>query len=153
MRVVIWSVGTTYFELGSRTNKKTVVKNVLTHPCLVAIYAGMFVMVTQLPLCGLITQTVQYVGSCNSALTMFIVGTILADAPIRNLFSRTAALFSVFRLVVLPAIALAAGLVLGLNQTALGVSVVMTGMPAGATTAIFAARYNSAPAFATQCVV
>lgn len=45
------------------------------------------------------------------------------------------------------------GLVLVLEQTALGVSVLMTGMPAGATAAIFAARYDSDEPFATQCVV
>ena len=61
--------------------------------------------------------------------------------------------FSVFRLVILPAAALAVGLVLGLDTTSLGISVLMTGMPAGATAAIFAAMYNSDALFATRCVV
>ena len=153
MRIVMWSVGTSYFVAGETADKKKVLKNVLTHPCLVAIYLGLFCMITQVPLPGVIVNTVKTIGSCNSALTMFIVGAILADVPLRSIFSVDTALFSVLRLVLLPACALALGTLLHLDATALGVSVLMTGMPAGATAAIFAARYGSDARFATQCVV
>lgn len=69
------------------------------------------------------------------------------------MLDRDAVRFSVFRLILLPAAALGVGTILGLERAALGVSVLMTGMPAGATAAIFAARYHSDAAFATQCVV
>ena len=42
---------------------------------------------------------------------------------------------------------------LGLDNVSHGVSVLMTGMPAGATAAILAARYESDAEFATKCVV
>ena len=152
MRVVMWSVGTTYFLADAKTDRKSVLKNVLTHPCLVAVYLGLFCMVTQVQLPSVVLNTVRYIGSCNSALTMFVVGTILADVPLRSVFRRDTALFAVLRLCLLPA-ALALGTALRLNPTALGVSVLMTGMPAGATAAIFAEKYGSDAAFATQCVV
>lgn len=47
MRIVMWSVGTTHFAAGETVEKKRVIKNVLTHPCLVAIYLGLLCMVTQ----------------------------------------------------------------------------------------------------------
>lgn len=153
MRIVMWSVGTTYFVAGAEIDRKKVVKNILTHPCLVAIYLGLFFMMTQIPIPGVITETARYIGNCNSALTMFIVGTILADVKLLTIFNRDTLLFSVFRLAVLPAIALGVGSVLRLDQTSLGISVLMTGMPAGATAAIFAARYHSDAPFATKCVV
>ena len=118
-------------------DKKKVAKNVLTHPCLVAIYLGLICMVTQVKLPAVITATVKYLGDCNSALTMLIVGTILADVKITT--------------IILPAAALVVGL--GLDAISLGISVLMTGMPAGATAAIFAARYDSDALFATRCVV
>lgn len=34
MRIVMWSVGTTYFVAGAEIDRKKVVKNILTHPCL-----------------------------------------------------------------------------------------------------------------------
>ena len=153
MRVVMWSVGTTYFVAGEGIDKKKVVKNVLTHPCLVAIYLGLICMVTQFTPPRIITETVRYIGNCNSALTMFIVGTILADVPLRSIFNKDTALFSILRLLLLPAAALGLAVLLGLDPTARGISVLMTGMPAGATAAIFAARYGSDAPFATRCVV
>ena len=151
MRIIMWSVGTTYFVADEKVDKKKVAKNVLTHPCLVAIYLGLICMVTQVKLPAVITATVKYLGNCNSALTMLIVGTILADVKITTIFNKDTAMFSVFRRIILPAAALVVGL--GLDATSLGISVLMTGMPAGATAAIFAARYDSDALFATRCVV
>lgn len=153
MRIVMWSAGTAYFTSDETANRKKVLKNAATHPCLVAVYLGVFCMVTQIPLPAMVTETVRYIGNCNSALTMFIVGTILADVRPAAMLDRDAVRFSVFRLILLPAAALGVGTILGLERAALGVSVLMTGMPAGATAAIFAARYHSDAAFATQCVV
>lgn len=153
MRIVMWSVGTTYFVADAEPDRKKVLKNVLTHPCLVAIYLGLLCTVTGIPLPSVVTETARYIGNCNSAMTMFIVGTILADVKISTIVSRDTVLFSLFRLLALPAAALGLGRVLGLGPTALGVSVLMTGMPAGATAAIFAARYESDADFATRCVV
>ena len=153
MRVVMWSVGTTYFVANAEMDRKQVLKNVMTHPCLVSIYLGVFCMVTQIPLPSVVTETVRYIGNCNSALTMFIVGTILADVKLTTIFNRDTLVFSVFRLMLLPAVALGVGSVLELDEVSLGISVLMTGMPAGATAAIFAARYDSDAPFATKCVV
>ena len=153
MRIVMWSVGTSYFVAGQAVDKKKVFKNVLTHPCLLAIYLGLFCMLARIRLPGVITESVRYISSCNSAVTMFIIGTILADVKPLSVFNRNTLMFSVFRLALLPAISLGIGALLGLDSVSLGVSVLMTGMPAGATAAIFAARYHSDALFATQCVV
>lgn len=152
MCIVMWSVGTTYFVAGETVEKRKTIKNVLTHPCLVAIYLGHLCMVTQVQLPSVILNIVKYIGNCNSALTMFIVGTILTDAPLKSIVSRDTVKFSLLRLALLPAAALGVGL-LHLEPTALGVSVLMTGMPAGATAAIFAAKYGSDAPFAARNVV
>ena len=116
--VVMWSAGTTYFVAGETVDKRKVVKNVLTHPCLVAIYLGLLCMITQVRLPSVVLNTVKYIGSCNSALTMFIVGTILVDVPLRSICNRDTAAFSVLRLVLLPAAALGVGTLLRLEPTA-----------------------------------
>lgn len=152
MCIVMWSGGTTYFVAGETVEKRKTIKNVLTHPCLVAIYLGHLCMVTQVQLPSVILNSVKYIGNCNSALTMFIVGTILTDAPLKSIVSRDTVKFSLLRLALLPAAALGVGL-LHLEPTALGVSVLMTGMPAGATAAIFAAKYGSDAPFAARNVV
>ena len=152
MRVVMWSMGTSYFVAGD-TDKKKVIKNVLTHPCLVAVYIGLFLMFTQIPLPGVVEKAVRSIGGCNSAITMFLVGTILAEVKLRDLVDGTALVYSVLRLGILPLIAWGVSLAVGMEPVATGVAVLMTGMPAGATAAIFAARYNSDAPFAARCVV
>lgn len=153
MRVVMWSVGTTYFVADAAIDRRKVLKNILTHPCLVAVYLGLFCMVTQIPLPEIVTETARYIGSCNSAVSMFIIGTILADVKLSSIVNRDTVLFSGFRLIILPAIAFVIGIILKLDTVSLGISVLMSGMPAGATAAIFAARYESDAPFATRCVV
>ncbi|WP_432641916.1 AEC family transporter [Acidaminococcus sp.] len=153
MRIIMWSVGTSYF-VAKKVDGKAALKKVLTHPCLVAIYIGMICMVFQLHLPRFLEMTVTYIGNCNSALTMFIVGTILADVPLSTIVNRDSVLYSVFRLGLLPLIALVLCHMLGgLDNVGTGVSVVMTGMPAPATAAIFAAQYDSDFPFATQLVI
>ena len=153
MRIIMWSVGTSYFVAGEKTDPKKVLKNVLTHPALVAIYLGLICMVTGFRPPAVILKPIQYLGNCNTALTMIIVGTILADVPLLSIFSKATLGFSALRLALLPAAAFGLGLLLGLDNVSHGVSVLMTGMPAGATAAILAARYESDAEFATKCVV
>lgn len=153
MRIIMWSVGTTYFVADAVVEKKKVIKNVLTHPCLVAIYLGLLCMISKIQLPSVVLSTVKYIGNCNTALTMFIVGTILADVALPTIVNKITVLFSILRLVLLPGLAFAFGTLLGLDTVSLGVSVLMTGMPAGATAAIFAAKYDADAPFATRCVV
>ena len=119
MRIVMWSAGTTYFVAGETVEKRKAIKNVLTHPCLVAIYLGLLCMVTQVQLPSVILNSVKYIGNCNSALTMFIVGTILTDAPLKSIVSRDTVKFSLLRLALLPAAALGVGQLLHHEPTAL----------------------------------
>lgn len=152
MRIVMWSAGTSYFVAG-QTDKKKLLRNIITHPCLVAVYIGMAVMLLQIPLPELVTTTVTSIGNCNTPLTMFIIGTILVDVKLTTIVNPTTLWISALRLVLLPLAAWGMSLAAGLEPVATGVAVIMTGMPAGSTAAIFAARYGSDAIFATKCVV
>ena len=152
MRIIMWSAGTGYFVSGGNDRKK-VIKNVVTHPCLVGVYIGLFLMITQIQLPEILAKPIRLIGNCNSAMTMFVVGTILARLNVKTIFDKGIALFSLYRLIALPALALGLALLVKLDPTASGVSVVMTGMPAAAMTAVFAARYGSDAEFATSCVI
>lgn len=152
LRMVMWSVGTSYF-MASHMSRRQVLKKVLTHPCLIGVYIGILIMATQVRLPGFLTMTIQYIGNCNAAVTMFIIGTILADVPLLTIFNRDSFLYSVLRLLLLPALAWGVSAALHLDAVATGIAVLMTGMPAGATTAIFAARYGSDAPFATKLTV
>ena len=61
--------------------------------------------------------------------------------------------FSAIRLVLLPCIAFLMGRLLHFDTLLTGVCMVMTGMPAGSTGALLAAKYGADEEFATRVVV
>lgn len=151
MRIFMWSVGLSYFT--TPPGKREVARKALCHPCLVAMYLGIFFMLTSLPLPAVLDRTVRSLAGCTTPMVMLITGCILADMNPRQLFDRDSLYFSLIRLVGLPLITWLCCQVLPMENAAKGVAVLMTGMPGASTTVLFAAQYHSDAPFATKCVV
>ena len=125
----------------------------LTHPCIVAVEIGIVLMVTQVKLPGFLSSAIDNVGGCTTAITMILIGTILTDADMRHILTKTTALYSFIRLIFIPAAVFAGCWLAGIDSIVAGVSVTLAAMPAGTTTAILAMKYHGDEEFATQCVV
>ncbi len=151
MRIVMWSVGVAYFT--KSTNRREVAKRVLTHPCIVAVFVGLALMLWQVRLPGFVGDAVTSVGNCATPISMIFIGTILAEVDIRKILSKTILAFSVIRLLAIPGIVFLILTILKVDPVVTGVSVLLSGMPAGSTTAILAAKYGGDQVFATKCVV
>lgn len=151
MRIVMWSAGVSFFT--ESPDKKTLFKKVLTHPCIVAAGIGILLMLFQIPLPGFVTSTIGTLSNCNTALSMIIIGTILADVDFRTMIDKTLISYCGLRLILLPLLVFTACSFLPVDSTVKGVATLLTAMPAGATTAILAAKYNGDAPFATKCVV
>lgn len=149
LRAVMWSYGVFCFT-GSK--EKGVVKKILTHPCIVAVMIGMFFMVTQLQLPKGFEQTIRYAGNANTALSMIVIGNILAEVKASEIFDRKAWWFSLIRLCIIPLLVFAGCHFAGIDELVKQVCVVLTGMPAAATTAILAAKYDGDAHFAAKIV-
>lgn len=151
MRVFMWSIGLSYFTVPP--SKKEVIRKVFLHPCLVALYLGLFFMLTPFRLPGLLESTVRSMAGCTTPMVMLITGTILADMDPRHFVDRDSLYFSAIRLIGLPLITYVCCLFLPMDQTAKAIAVLMSGMPGASTTVLFAARYDGDAPFATKCVV
>lgn len=151
MRIVMWSVGVAYFT--KSTNRREVVIRVLTHPCIIAVFIGLGLMLFQVRLPGFVGAAVTSVGNCATPISMIFIGTILAEVDVRRIFSKTILAFSVIRLLAIPGIVFLVLTILKIDPIVTGVSVLLSGMPAGSTTAILAAKYGGDQIFATKCVV
>ena len=149
MRAVMWSFGVTCF---TGTKGKGVLKKILTHPCIVAVFIGMVLMITQLPLPKGLEQAIRYSGNANTALSMIIIGNILAEVKASEISDRKAWWFCMIRLAVIPVFVLISCNLTGVEELVKQVSVVLAGMPAAATTAILAAKYDSDAHFAAKIV-
>lgn len=151
LRIVMWSAGVSYFT--HTTDKKTLIKKVATHPCIVAVYIGLFLMITQIRLPGFITGTVSSIGSCTTAMSMFIIGSILAEVNVKTMINKITLLYSGLRLILIPMAVYIVCMLFHVDSLLMGVSVVLAGMPAGTTTVILASKYGGNEKFATKCVV
>ncbi|MCI6640232.1 MAG: AEC family transporter [Pygmaiobacter massiliensis] len=150
-RLFMWSVGVGYFQ--TEKGKKRNWKKALSHPCMIAVYIGILLMAFRPPLPVVLEQSLKRVSDCTTALSMFVVGAILTEVPFRQLFSKTTVWFSALRLGGIPVVTLAVCVLAHMPPVVTGVSVVLAGMPAGATTSILATQYNMGEHFAAKIVV
>lgn len=149
VRIFMWSAGITCF---TGTKGKNVMKKVLTHPCIVAVMIGMVLMIWQIPLPAGLEKTLRTAGNCNTALCMIVIGNILAEIRIRDVFSKKTFWYSVVRLLIIPTIVFAGCRAAKLDTVVTGVSTVLAGMPAPASGVILAAKYHGEEHFAVKIV-
>lgn len=150
-RIIMWSAGVSFFT--ESPDKKTLVKKVVTHPCIVACMIGIIVMGLQITLPDFLFDTINNIGKCTTAITMILIGAILSEADLKTMVTKTTAAFSLLRLIIIPLMVFAGCLLTRMSMLVTGVSVVLAAMPAGTTTAILAVKYNGDEEFATKCVV
>lgn len=150
-RIVMWSAGVSLFT--DSPSKKEVIKKVMTHPCIVAIYIGLFLMFTQLPLPSFLQITLEGLGDCSTALSMILIGTILSEVDFKKMLNKTLLSYTALRLVIIPFIVLICCRVAGVDKLIAGISVLLAAMPAASTTAMLAKKYDGDYIFATECVV
>lgn len=148
-RIVMWSAGISCF---TGTKGKQVIKKVLTHPCIVAVIIGMVLLIFQVHLPGGIEKTLRYASNCTTALSMIVIGNILAEVHASEILEQDCLWFCLIRLIVFPAVVLLACRFLALDELVTEVSVVLAGMPAATTTAILAAKYDGDAHFAVKIV-
>ena len=150
-RIVMWSAGVSYFTGGS--NRKEIVKRVITHPCIIAVFVGMGMMLSQISLPPFLEAALKDIGNCNTAMSMLVIGTILADVKPREMLDYSILLFSGLRLTFIPLAVYGGCLLFQIDPLVTGVSVLLAAMPAASTTAILAAKYNGDAVYAGKCVV
>jgi len=149
-RVVMWSAGLSFF---TSTRGKDVVRKLLTHPCIVAVFIGFTLMIAGNPsLPAPLQKFLSGASGCVTCLSMLIIGSILASAKHIDLRGGMMWWYTFVRLILIPLAVLALLSLLPVDRTIRGVLVLMSAMPAGSTTAILAARYNGDAPFAS-CLI
>jgi len=147
IRVAVWTVGLAIF-----TNGKGYLKKVIFHPCLIATYLGLLIMITGFTPPAIISRLVFSLGNCTTPLSMMIVGCILATVDPRKILSRLTAYFTFIRLVLIPLMVMGILLIFRPDPIVSGISVILCGMPAGATTSILADKYGGDSELASKII-
>ena len=151
LRTMMWSAGIAIFT-GSHDRRATV-KAVLTHPCIIANLLGLAGMALGLRLPEPVMRPISYLSRCNTALSMLVIGMILARIDRKQLLDPSVLYFSLHRLVILPLLLWGLCLLLPISPMARGLCVILAAMPAAANTSILADRYGQDALYATKLVV
>lgn len=140
IRFTMWSAGLALF---TSVNRKSAFKKVITHPCILSCVAGFAIMLAHISFPGVLGETITAFSHCTSPISMLIIGAILADADRRQLFNKDVLIFCFCRLVAFPILVWGLMRLGNFNQTLTGVTVLLTAMPAGSTTAILPQKYGA----------
>jgi len=137
----------------SRATWRTMVRNMLTHPVVLPLVAGLVFNAAGLVLPELIDQLLQVLGSAVVPVCLLLIGLSLESYGLRGPVPAALRL-SVVKLVLMPALVLlVAHWGFGLSGAALSVVVLMAALPVGSNALIFAQRYRSDEAQATAAIV
>ena len=76
----------------------------ITHPCIVAIYLGLIVMVLPMAWPDFFLNGVEGLSSANTPVSMMLIGMMLAEMDPRGLVDRTMVWYAAVRLIFIPAV-------------------------------------------------
>ena len=150
-RIVMWSAGISVFSDG--VNKKQILKQTLTHPCIIACEIGLVIMLGQISLPQVLTDLITDISGCNTVLSTMVIGMILSDINAKKIWDADIFKYTVIRLLIIPFLVYVPCRLLELPDLVTGVSVMLAGMPAGATTSILALKYHADEEFGTNLVI
>ena len=152
--ILLWTMG--YGMVSGSSSPKEVARSLLHTPVLYAMVVGLAIYLLQIPVPALIAQPLELLSSMNTPLSMIITGILIATGDLKRIFTdhhiwKLAAL----RMLLIPAVCLAAFAALGLLRFGMSAQVVLLleCCPAAAITSVFAVQFGHDEQFAAGCVV
>ncbi len=127
-------------------------KNTVIHPIVLPVLAGMAWNLGGVPIPGPVDEVLQMLGTAVVPLCLVAIGLSLGHYGLRGAAGAALALAAA-KLLVQPALVLAAGWGMGLRGLALTVIVMAAAMPIGANALMFAQRYRCGEAETTAAIV
>ena len=148
LRVAMWTLGLGLFAGGERN-----VKKIVLHPCLIATYLGLGIMVSGWGPPVFLNRIIFSISGCLTAVSMIVVGNILARINPRKIISGAVLYFAFIRLLLLPLALMGILFLFRADPLVTGVAVALTGMPAPATASIMAGKYGADSELASKLIL
>ena len=148
-RIMMWSAGISLF---TDAPLKQRIKNVMLNPGIIAVERGVLRMLFQPAIPQQLNKALSALGAMSTPLGMVIIGMILSGVSPRTVLDKKAFILVAVRQFLFPLGTLAILRLLGTDLLTLQISVVLTGMPVGSSTAFLADKYGADAVFASKCV-
>lgn len=149
-RIFMWTAGLAMF---TTADFRTKCKNILLNPCIVTVFLGIPRRITGFPVPEFLDTAIANTGAVTTPLSMMVIGTMLIGVPWKKLLEPSIFRLAFVRLIALPLVALYILNLIDAQPLLAGVSLILTGMPAGSTSALLAAKYGADEDYASRCIV
>lgn len=148
--ILLWTVGVSLF---SKEKDKSAMKKAFLNPGSVSIYIGLILFLFSIKLPIPLGKTLDMLGDVTTPLSMIVVGAILGEMNIKEVFSSFPAYYSsIIRLILIPFVVMGVLKLAGVSGITLGVLVMLSAMPVAANTAIISSKYGADSVFASKCI-
>lgn len=160
IRITMWTSGLTQFT-GKKVDEKGkklpvftkhTIKSLIFHPCIVAVFLGLVIMIFHIPLPDCVNRSITFMSECTIPISMIVIGCILSECKINQFFDKASFYFTFIRLLAFPLLIFTLLKFLKVAPLITGVATLLTGMPAGTTTAILADKYGCDAVFASAII-
>lgn len=149
-RIFMWTAGLAMF---TTADFRTKCKNILLNPCIVTVFLGIARRITGFPVPEFLDTAIANTGAVTTPLSMMVIGTMLIGVPWKKLLEPSIFRLAFVRLIALPLVALYILNLIDAQPLLAGVSLILTGMPAGSTSALLTAKYGADEDYASRCIV
>ena len=151
VRMMMWSYGMTVF-LNEKQKNRGLMKKIFTHPCVVAIYLGIIVMLSGINLPTFMTNTLTGLSKCNTPLSMMLIGMLLAEINPRGIWDKTMIFYTSVRLLIVPAICFIITAPFDIDPIIRGIMIIVAGLPSSVSTALLSEKHGGDASYATGMI-
>ena len=152
IRVFMWSAGITMLTT-NKVSPKMILIRLATNVNIIAVVLGIARGLLQINLPTPIDSAISCLSSCVSPLSMIVIGAIISDVKLKGLFEKGVVHYSLTRLFFLPLLTLCICKLINIEPTIIGISVILTAMPAATSTSLLAYQNGLDETFASKLIL
>ncbi|WP_291636261.1 AEC family transporter [Clostridium sp.] len=148
--LLVWTVGVMLYT-GEKDFKS--MRKAMANPALIAVFIGIILFAFSIRLPLTIETSLKLVGSTTTPLSMLVVGSMLAEMKIKDIFSDISIYYATLvRLLVVPMIVYVVLKLIKADELLLNICVILQAMPAAVSAAIIAEKYGGDNLLASKCI-
>lgn len=141
--IFLWTYGVILFT-GQKDTRKLMKS--LVNPGTISVLIGLILLLTPLTSPFVITKVLGYMGSLTTPLAMIVIGSMLAEVRLLDMLKgKTIYIFSVLRLILIPAAAFAVMSAFKLDPQVIAICTTLVGLPAASNVVLFAEKFKGTP--------
>lgn len=147
--IFMWSYGVMLFT--GKKDIKSIKKNLINGP-MICIFLGLIIFLFSIKLPYPVLQTLKSAGDMTTPISMFIIGSMLADVKLKDVFKGFDIYFMNFiKLIIVPLLTFVILKLLGADKTLIYMCVILEAMPTATLVGVFAEKYNGDKTAASKC--